>query len=231
MACEPWNYLLNVFDEYSTSVHAFILSVIIFLQLWMRRGGGGGGGGWSIPCCSLVDPLSSITCWINLQSRWIFGVKNRLLRRHKINALAKTLNLPHLTAGGASRPLTELGSWFLVNWEQELGFFSSDVVYGLFSYTNTAPLFCCEVRILHGKYLKKRKKNQFHHILFLLSFALTDKAWTWMTYHHHPCLFVHTPKMLCHTFKILPALYRARNNPQDTLLLCCRENGNSVAEQ
>lgn len=189
------------------------------------------GGGWSIPCCSLVDPLSSITCCINLQSRWIFGVKNRLLRRHKINALAKTLNLPHLTAGGASRPLTELGSWFLVNWEQELGVFLLRCGIWALQLHKHSSSFLLRSAHIARKILKEKKKNQFHHILFLLSFALTDKAWTWMTYHHHPCLFVHTPKMLCHTFKILPALYRARNNPQDTPLLCCRENGNSVAEQ
>lgn len=213
-----WMFLMNIPRQY---MHLFFQSSFFCSSEW-----GGGVGGWSIPCCSLVDPLSSITCCINLQSRWIFGVKNRLLRRHKINALAKTLNLPHLTAGGASRPLTELGSWFLVNWEQELGVFLLRCgIWALQLHKHSSSF------LLHGKYLKKRKKNQFHHILFLLSFALTDKAWTWMTYHHHPCLFVHTPKMLCHTFKILPALYRARNNPQDTPLLCCRENGNSVAEQ
>lgn len=115
-------------------------------------------GGWSIPCCSLVDPLSSITCCINLQSRWIFGVKNRLLRRHKINALAKTLNLPHLTAGGASRPLTELGSWFLVNWEQELGFFLLRCGIWALQLHKHSSSFLLRSAHIARKILKEKKK-------------------------------------------------------------------------
>lgn len=143
-----WMFLMNIPRQY---MHLFFQSSFFCSSEW-------GGGGWSIPCCSLVDPLSSITCCINLQSRWIFGVKNRLLRRHKINALAKTLNLPHLTAGGASRPLTELGSWFLVNWEQELGFFLLRCGIWALQLHKHSSSFLLRSAHIARKILKEKKK-------------------------------------------------------------------------
>lgn len=75
-------------------------------------------------------------------------------------------------AGGASRPETELGSWFLVNLEQQLRLFSSDVAYELFSNTNTAPLFL--LLSAHGAHKTLPKKNKIYSTTF--SFALTEKC-------------------------------------------------------
>lgn len=153
-------------------------------------------GGGSIPCCSLVDPLSSITCCINLQSRWIFGVKNRLLRRHKINALAKTLNLPHLTAGGASRPLTELGSWFLVNWEQELGVFLLRCGIWALQLHKHSSSFLLRSAHIARKILKEKKKKinstTFFSFFLLLWQIKRELEWPIITtpaslYTHQKC--------------------------------------------
>lgn len=74
-----------------------------------------------------------------------FLVRNRLMWRgvelqSTCKSLAVLSSLFYQAAGGASRPETELGSWFPVNSEQRLRVFSSDVVHEL-SATQTQLSF------------------------------------------------------------------------------------------